>query len=200
MPSLLWNPPAVNPANVVYGVSPVYTAPLGTAMPTDANLGVGSAWITAGWSFIGATDGGASVNWNPSTTEIAIEEQSTPVAVLPDKVSATLSFDFSEETLANLQLAYGGGGTIAVTAAGAGQPGKSVLSLSSTLPTLACALVGKNAAGYAIVYSIPAVQSVGSVKTDFRRSSTQRLFPVELDMVCSPSQVTITYLNAPATS
>src|ERR1700760_2821267 len=66
MPSVLWSPPAVTPGNVVVGTAPVYTAPQGTAMPSDANLGVGSAWITAGWSFNGATDGGVSLNWNPS--------------------------------------------------------------------------------------------------------------------------------------
>jgi len=200
MPSLLVTPPPVTPGNVVVGTAPVYTSPQGTALPSDANLGVGSAWITGGWTFNGATDGGASLNWNPSTTDITIEEQPTPVAVLVDKADYTVSFSFAEETLANINLAMGGGGSIAVTAPGAGQPGKSVLSLSTNFPVLNCAVVGKNAQGYPIVFFIPGIMSVGQVKTDFRRSASQRLYPAEFSMVCAISAVQIINLTAPATS
>jgi hypothetical protein len=200
MPTLTYSPPAVNTGNVVVGLAAVFTAPPGTALPSDANLGVGSAWIGGGWSFNGATDSGVSLNWNPSTTEINIEEQPTPVAVLIEKAELEVSFDFSEETLQNINLAWGAMGSIATTAAGAGQPGKSVLTLSTVLPTLACAVVGKNQLGYARVFNIPGVQSTGSVKTDFRRSAGQRLYPCTLSTVCPYSALQVIDLNAPATS
>lgn len=200
MPTLSYTPPAYNTGNVVFGLAAVYTAPQGTTLPTDANLGVGSSWTGGGWNFIGATDGGVTLNWNPSTTDITIEEQPTPVATLVDKADLQVSFSFSEETLANINLSYGGSGTIAVTAAGAGQPGKSVLSLSTTFPVLACAVVGKNQLGYARVFSIPGIMSTGTVKTDFRRSASQRLWPATFNTVCPFNQIQVIDLTAIATS
>jgi hypothetical protein len=197
---LLYTPPAVNTTNVLYGVGLVYTGPLGTALPSDQNLGVGSSWISGGWSYIGATDAGVSVTYNPSTVDIDIEEQPTPVATLVDKATAQVTFDLNEETLANINLAYGGAGTIAVTAAGASQPGKSVLSLSVNVTQLACAVVGKNQLGFARVLSVPGVMSTGQVKTDYRRSANQRMYPVTLNSVCAFNLIQWTDLTAIATS
>src|ERR1022692_3406159 len=156
---LLYTPPSVVTTNVVYGVGLVMTAPTSTAMPIDQNLGVGSSWTSAGWTYIGATDAGVSLSYTPSTVDISIEEQPTPVAVIVDKATAQVTFDFVEETLANINMAYGNAGTIAVTAPGASQPGKSVLSLSLNFPQLACAVIGKNQLGFARVLSLPAVRS-----------------------------------------
>lgn len=200
MPTLSYTPPAVNTGNVVVGLAVVYTAPLGTALPSDANLGVGSAWTGGGWNFIGATDSGVSLTWNPSTQDINIEEQPTPVAVLISKATLDVNFDFNEETLQNINLAWGSTGTIATTAAGAGQPGKNVLTLSTTYPTLACAVVGKNQLGFARVFNIPGVQSTGSVKTDFRRAANQRMYPCTLSTVCPYSSLSVIDLTAVATS
>lgn len=197
---LLFTPPAYNTTNVLYGVGIVYTAPTGTALPSDQNLGVGSSWISGGWSYVGATDAGVQLTWNPSTVDISIEEQPTPVAVLVDKATCQVNFDFSEETLANLNTAYGGAGTIAVTAPGASQPGKSVLTLSTNFPTLACAVVGKNSLGFARVLSVPGVMSSGQVQTNYRRSANQRLYPCTLNATCPFSSISWTDLTSVATS
>jgi hypothetical protein len=197
---LLYTPPSVNTQNVLYGVGLVYTGPLGTALPGDQNLGVGTSWISGGWSYIGATDAGVSLTWNPSTVDISIEEQPTPVAVLVDKATAEITFDFNEETLANINMAYGNAGTIAVTAPGASQPGKSVLSLSVNFPQIAVAVVGKNALGFARVLSIPAMMSSGQVKTDYRRSANQRMYPATFSAVCPFAQIQWVDLTAIAAS
>src|SRR5450755_3129278 len=107
---LLYSPPAINTSNVLYGVGIVMTATLGTALPSDQNLGVGSSWLGGGWSYVGATDAGVSLTWNPTTVDINVEEQPTPVAVLTDKATATVTFDFNEETLQNINVAYGAAG------------------------------------------------------------------------------------------
>lgn len=197
---LLYTPPAIDTTKVLYGVGLTYTAPQGTALPSDQNLGVGSSWISGGWSYIGATDAGVSLTWNPSTVDIDVEEQPTPVAVLVDKATMQVTFDFNEETLANINMAYGNAGTVAVTAPGASQPGKSVLSLSTTFPTLACAVVGKNSLGFARVVSIPGIMSSGQVKTDFRRSANQRMWPCTFNATCAFSSIQFIDLTAIATS
>ena len=197
---LLYSPPAINTSNVLYGVGIVMTAPLGTALPSDQNLGVGSSWLGGGWAYVGATDAGVSLTWNPTTVDINVEEQPTPVAVLTDKATATVTFDFNEETLANINTAYGAAGNIAVTAPGAGQPGKSVLSLSINFPQLACAVIGKNQLGFARVLSLPAIMSTGQVKTDYRRSAAQRMYPATFNTVCPFSSIQWIDLTAIATS
>jgi hypothetical protein len=197
---LLYTPPSVTTTNVVYGVGIVMTAQTGTALPSDQNLGVGSSWLSGGWSYIGATDAGVSLTYTPTTVDIDIEEQPTPVAVLVDKASLVLTFDFNEETLANVALAYGGSGTISITAPGAGQPGKSVLSLSTAASQIACAVIGKNQLGFARVFSIPTMASTGTVKTDFRRSANQRMYPASFSSTCPTSSIQVIDLTAIATS
>jgi hypothetical protein len=197
---LLYTPPAYTATNVLYGIGVLFTAPVGTALPSDQNLGVGSSWVTGGWSYIGATEQGLSVNFNPTTTDIRIEEQQTPVAVITDQVTLEITTSLSEETLANVNLAYGQSGTVAITAPGASQPGKSVLTFSTTFASLACAVVGKNQLGYARVLSVPAMMSSGSVKTDWRRAANNRSYPLTLSALSPLSQISLIDLTAPASS
>ena len=89
---------------------------------------------------------------------------------------------------------------IAVTPPGAGQPGKSVLTLSTTLTQVAVALVGKNTFGYAGVLQVPQMISAGQVQTAYRRAAQQRIYPLTLNSVCPFSNITWTYLTAVATS
>jgi hypothetical protein len=197
---LLYTPPAYTATNVLYGIGVLFTAPVGTAVPSDQNLGVGSAWVSGGWSYVGATDQGVSLTFAPTTTDIRIEEQQTPVAALVDQVSLQITTSLSEETLTNINLAYGNSGTIAVTAPGAGQPGKSVLTLSTSFPSLACAIVGKNQSGFARVLAVPIVMSSGSVKTDYRRAANARMYPLTLNAISPLTAISITDLTAIATS
>jgi hypothetical protein len=199
-PPLLYTPPAVNTANVLYGLGLVFTANQGTALPSDQNLGVGSSWTGGGWSYIGATDAGVTLTWTPSVVDVSIEEQPTPVAKVVDKATFEVGFNFSEETLTNINTAFGAAGSIAVTAPGAGQPGKSVLTLSLNFPTLACAVVGKNQFGFASVLSIPGVMSSGTVATSYRRAANQRLYPAVFGAVCAFSSIQWLNLTAIATS
>lgn len=197
---LLYTPPAYTATNVLYGIGVLFTSQVGTALPADQLLGVGSAWVGGGWSYVGATDAGVSLTFAPTTTDIRIEEQQTPVAALVDNVSLQITTSLSEETLTNINLSWGNSGTVAVTAPGASQPGKSVLTLSTNFTSLACAIVGKNQLGFARVLSVPVVMSSGSVKTDYRRAANARLYPLTLNAISPMSQISVTDLTAIATS
>jgi hypothetical protein len=205
MPSLPYTPPAFTTTNVLFGVGILFTAPnpslgVGATVPSDANLGVGSSWIGAGWSYVGATDAGVTMTFNPTTQNITIEEQPTPVGVAVSTADLQITANLSEETLAHINLAWGNGASTAVTAAGAGQPGKSVLTLSTSFQTLSVALVGQNQLGFARVLYIPVVVSAGQVQTAFRRAAQQRLYPVTLTAICPFNAITWTDLTAVATS
>lgn len=205
MPSLPFTPPAYGPVNVLVGQAILFTAPLpspgtGASVPSDSNLGVGSAWLSAGWTYHGATEAGVTLTFNPATQNIMVEEQPTPVDVTVSTTDIQITTNLSEETLANINVAWGNGGTTAVTAAGAGQPGKSVLTLSTNFQTLSAALIGQNEEGFARVFYVPEVISAGQVQTAFRRAAQQRLYPLTLSAICPLPQITWTDLTSVATS
>jgi hypothetical protein len=199
-PPLVYTPPGYNTANVVYGLGILFTAPVGTTVPSDQNLGVGTAWTGLGWSYVGATEAGVTVTFNPQTQNLTVEEQPTPVAVTVNTADLQVTTALSEDTLANVNLSWGLGGTIAVTPAGAGQPGKSVLTLSTNFSTMACAVIGKNQLGFARVLYVPQVLSAGQVQTAYRRAAQQKLYPLTLNTVCPFTSITWTDLTAIATS
>jgi hypothetical protein len=199
-PPLVYTPPNYVTTNVLYGTGILFTAAPGTAVPSDQNLGLGSSWTGLGWAYVGATEAGVTVTFNPSTQNITIEEQPTPVGVIVNTADLQVTCSLSEETLANVNLAWGNGGTIAVTPAGASQPGKSVLTLSTNFASMACAVVGKNQLGFARVLTIPTVISAGQVQTAYRRAAQQRLYPLTLSAICPFNQITWTDLTAVATS
>lgn len=199
-PPLVYSPPNYNVTNVLYGVGILFTAAVGTAVPSDQNLGVGSAWTGLGWTYVGSTEAGVTLTFNPTVQNILIEEQPTPVAVAVSTADLQITTSLSEETLANVNLSWGNGGTIAVTPAGAGQPGKSVLTLSTNFQQVACALIGKNQLGFARVLEIPNVVSAGQVQTAYRRAAQQRLYPLTLSAVCPFTSITWVDLTSIATS
>lgn len=200
MPVLTYSPPAYTTTNVIFGTGILFTAAVGTSVPSDANLGVGSSWTGLGWAYVGALLDGVTVTFAPTTQDISIEEQPTPVGVAITTANLTFTANLSEETLANVNMAWGNAGSIAVTAAGAGQPGKSVLTLSTNFQQVAVALVGKNAFGFAGVLSVPTMISAGQVQTAYRRAAQQRVYPLTLNSICPFSSITWSYLTAVATS
>jgi hypothetical protein len=172
-------PPAYNTQEVLFGVGYLWTAPFATALPADIDLGDQTKWV--GWSYVGGTDQGVQIQFSPNMNEIQIEETPIPVASLVQTATFQVSTALSEETLANINLAYGGGGSIATQAQGVGVPGKKTLSLSSNFATLACAILAKNDFGYPRVFYIPKIMSAGQVQTNFRRAADKRMYPITLN-------------------
>lgn len=197
---LNYSPPAYTTTNVLYGVGILFTAPTGTAVPGDAYLGYGSSWTGLGWNYIGGTLDGVTLTFAPTTQNILIEEQPTPVGVAVSTADLTITCNLSEETLNNVSMAWGNSGTQATTAPGASQPGKTVLTLSTVFPSLSAALIGKNQEGYARVLYVPTVISAGQVQTAYRRAAQQRVYPLTLSAICPFTSVTWSDLTALATS
>ena len=70
MPTLTYSPPSYTTGNVIYGTGILFTAAVGTSVPSDANLGVGSAWTGLGWAYVGALLDGVTVTFAPTTQDI----------------------------------------------------------------------------------------------------------------------------------
>jgi hypothetical protein len=191
-------PPAYDTTQVLYGVGYLFTAPFGTALPADKDLGDSTQW--SAWTYVGATDQGVQNAFTPNMSNIQIEETPIPTASLVSTATFQITSTLSEETLSNVNLAYGGGGSITNTSAGAGQPAKQVLKLSTNFATLAAAMLGTNEFGYPRVYYVPKINSAGTVTTNFRRAANARLYPITLNALCDLSQIEVIDITAPATS
>ena len=197
---LLYTPPSYVTTNVLYGVGILFTAPTTATVPSDQNLGVGTAWTGLGWSYIGGTLDGVTLTFAPTTQNILIEEQPTPVGVAVTTADLTVTCNLSEETLNNVSLSWGNSGSQLSTPPNTGQPGKTVLTLSTVFPSLSLALIGKNQLGFARVLYIPTVISAGQVQTAYRRAAQQRVYPLTLSAICPFTSITWTDLTALATS
>jgi hypothetical protein len=195
-------PPVWDDDNILYGVGYLFTAKYGTALPADVDLGDSTAWgavTTPGpWNYVGATDQGVTTTFNPSMTDLNIEEQPTPIAALVNTATYQITTSLSEETIDNINLAYGGAGTKTVTAPGSTQPGKTILRLSSNFPLLAAAILGTNELGFPRIFYVPRIQSAGQVQTAFRRAASQRLYPITLNALCDLSEMEIIDITAAA--
>jgi hypothetical protein len=198
-----WLPPDWDTDHVLYGIGYLFTAAYGATLPSDENLGDATlGWAASNWSYIGATDQGVTATFNPSMSNIQIEEQVMPVASLVSTATYQITFSMAEETLTNIKMAYGTGGSVSVTAPGTGQPGKSVLQLGSQgtiFPYLAAAILGQNDSGYPRVFYVPKIQSAGQVQTAFRRAAAERMYPVTLNALCDLSQMDVIDITAAAT-
>jgi hypothetical protein len=195
-----YTPPNYTTTNVLWGVGILFTAATGTSVPSDQNLGVGSAWTGLGWSYVGGLLDGVTLTFNPTPQNIVIEEQPTPVGVAVSTADLTVTCNMSEETLNNVNLAWGNAGSQVVTAPGAGQPGKTVLTLSTNFSQLSAGLVARNQEGYPRVLYIPTVMSAGQVQTAYRRAAQQRVYPLTLNAVCPFNTITWTDITQVATS
>jgi hypothetical protein len=134
-------------------------------------------------------------NVDRKTGMIYVEEQSTPVLITPDTLDVTIDITFAEDTIANMQNAYGGG-TITTTAASASTPGITSLSLADGLTAVAVVFYGVNTFGFQRQVYIPSMISAGKVKTEYMRMKTPRLYPSTFTAVCAPSAIVISDITA----
>lgn len=186
--------PAYTATNVIVGAAALFTAPSGTAMPADT---IAQNAIATPWVSVGATEEGVSLALARSLTDIRIEEQSTPVQRLVNETTVTITAALSEDTLASMQLAYGGGGTLTTAAPTTTNPGTTTLQLSSALPTLAAVFEATNTFGdWRRVY-IPSVLSTAEVTTTYRRAANNRSYNLALSAICDPSLIVIRDMTAP---
>lgn len=192
---------APNPNNVVVGLAAVWIQPWisGTpaALPAD-NVLYGGAWGGA-WQHIGATDQGWKLKIATKTADITIEEQSTPVDILADGKTMTVSGSLAEDTLQHALWAYGGG-TLTTVAAGASQPGLQKLSLQDKLEKWALGVETINKFGFYRRFLIPKVVIASDVETAYRRAAEKRMYAFEANSICPIEDVEIVDMTAAATS
>lgn len=180
---------------VKWGFADIYIADADTAQPASAGTLVEPS---TGWTGVGFTAEGLSMEVGSDVEEIRVEESLTPVGRVLTATSVTVAFDFAEDTVENRLLAYGFG-SITTTAAGASQIGKKTLVLGDELEEKAICIVADNAYGFKDRIYIPRVMAGGTVGTSYRRAE-KRVYPVEFMATCEPSDIVIVQQTAAATA
>ncbi len=159
--------------------------------PNDA------AWTD--WVSAGATNEGFKVNVETSTTQITIEEQSTPVGETVESKAIGIEAVLAESTLEAMKYSWGGSDIVA-TAAGAGVWGKEVMSLIDDIQYFTAVLESRNFNGFARRLYVPNVSITGSGEVSFRRAADKQMFPIRAASLCKPTDIQVVDLLAEPTS
>lgn len=188
-----------NPDNVVVGHAFLFLTPWvsGAVEPLiddEEDLFDPAAWPSP-WFGAGATHEGFKINVDTSTTTVAIEEQSTPVAETVEGKAIAIEAALAEDTLQSMQLSWGGG-DITVTAAASGVAGSQKMTLSDDIQYYTAALEMRNHFGFARRIYIPKVSATGSGDVAFRRAADKRTFPIRFASLCRPTDIEIVEITA----
>jgi hypothetical protein len=191
-----------DPDNVVTGNAVLYLTPwiLGDVAPlvdddTPLFTPADAAW--ADWASAGATNEGFKVNIDVSTTQITIEEQSTPVDERQESKTLGLEAELAEDTLETVSKAWGGS-AITVVPASSGVMGSKKMVLSDDVKYWTYVLETRNKFGLPRRLYVPKASMIGSGDTSFRRASDKRMYPVRLTTLCRPSDIQVVDLTAAA--
>lgn len=196
--------PRYTPKNVVRGPAALwFQAQNDTLTIPDNTLALGGDWSDSIlgnplWTPIGATQSGISISWSRKTTDILIEEQPNAVDVATDALDPMIDCVLSEDTLETMALAYGGG-TITTVAPTTTQPGYREISFSNELEHLTLGFEGINSKSYWRRGLWQDVLSVATVKTDYTRSKTQRLYAVSFRLLSPIELMKVREMNLPHT-
>lgn len=158
-------------------------------VPDDA------AWLN--WVSAGATNEGFKVNVQTSTTQITIEEQSTPVGETVESKAITIDAILAEATMESMRYSWGGD-VITHTVAGVGQPEKDEMVLTDDINYYTLTLETRNFNGFARRLYIPKSSITGSGEVAFRRAADKQMFPMTAASLCKPSEIDVTDILAPA--
>lgn len=199
MPGALYNPD-----NVVTGHAIMYLKPWVLATPAvlpadTAVLFDDTTWLAASpvWLKAGATNEGFKINVEASTTQITIEEQSTPVDETLEGKSITIEAELAEDTMEAMKYSWGGG-VITTVAAASAVAGTKKMTLDDTVLKWAVALETRNFNGFARRILIPKTSMFGSGQVSFRRAADKRMYPIRVSSLCKPSDIQIVDVTAAA--
>lgn len=147
-----------------------------------------TAWDN--WLSMGATNEGFKVNVETSTTQITIEEQSTPVGETVESKAIGIEAVLAEATMESMKYSWGGG-AITTTPAASAQVGKKEMSLNDDVNYYTGCLETKNFNGFARRLYVPKGSITGSGEVSFRRAADKQMFPIRFASLCKPTDIDV---------
>lgn len=155
---------------------------------TDLFVPGDPAWVD--WVSAGATNEGFKVNVETSTTQVTIEEQSTPVGETVESKAIAIEAVLAEATMESMRYSWGGS-DITVAAGGAGVPGTQKMTLVDDIEYYTAVLETRNFNGFARRLYVPKVSITGSGEVSFRRAADKQMFPIRAASLCKPSDIQV---------
>lgn len=107
----------INPLNYIKGEAYVWVGTLGAAEPAQTNAAL-VADPGAGWTFIGATQGGVSWDDSDTISDTIADQVIDPIGGRVTARKTTLTFNLLEPTLARLAIALNNYGSVTTPASG----------------------------------------------------------------------------------
>lgn len=198
MPGDLYNADNVVVGQAVLFLKPWVKGQAAGFVADDTDLWDAEAWETAGFLGVGATNEGFKINVETSTTQITIEEQSTPVDEKVESKAIGIEAALAEDTMESMRYSWGGG-DITTTAAGAGIAGTKKMTLTDEIEYYYAALEMRNFNGFARRILVDKVSVSGSGEVSFRRAADKRMYPVRVASLCPPSGIQVVDVTAAPT-
>ena len=164
-------------------------------VPADTAT-LGAAWPSP-WTPVGATESGLAFDFKRTVDNIMIDEQVTPVDSRTKSLAFTINITLSEDTIATMLLAYGGGGITTIPAS-SGVAGVQVLQVATDLTYFSFGFEGVNAYGRARRVMVPITVSNGNAKTTYQRAKKQREYATVFESLVAPELVVIRDVTAAA--
>jgi hypothetical protein len=171
--------PSIDTGNVIIGVGYLYHAAADTAEPATAPGPGGAA--PAGYTYVGATQEGVTLNLDREVNQHYVEESSIQVFSTPGNSTFTIELQLAESTLANWKLGVGGGSIAS-----------DVLTLSDTLDIVALYLDMPGPDSERRTVYIPRANSVGGLEVSLRRNESKQLITASFQSACALDEIVIT--------
>lgn len=186
--------------NIVRGMASLWVRDYDPTAVLPANtLTLGGDWadVTDGdpeWTYIGASEAGATMRFTRETTDISIEEQVNPVDVAVNTLDPRIEITLSEDSLETMKIAYGGG-EITTVAPTSTVPGYRELNVTQDLQHLTLGLEAENSDKFWRRVLFLDVLSVAEVETSYRRAETQRLYACSFRLISPIEDLIIREMN-----
>jgi hypothetical protein len=119
----------VNEANFVLGPAQLYVAPFGTSEPTNPYDAPSVTWVN-----VGGTDGGVSIEFDQTVTDLQCDQVLLPVGGRVTAESVIVTASLSEITLANIIASLAGAAAV-VTATGVSGNKSTLTPVTTTAAT-----------------------------------------------------------------
>lgn len=169
---------SVTASNLVLGPAKMYTAAFGTTEPADS--AVNTALSATGWTDVGGTMGGVTIEVDQTYTELEVDQIVDSVGRRLTKREMAITTAMAEPTLTNLALALNGG----TSATGAGYASYDpLITTSATQPNYIAILVDGWAPGNAFNRRLIARKCLSTAKTQFLYAKDkQHVFDVTFNL------------------
>lgn len=176
----------MNAQNVLVGSATLRVAPIGTTIPdfTTAPL----TWDSA-WTEVGYTKDGTKLDYNPTFTDITVDEEDAPIDKRLTGEKASISANVAEATLENIATAIAGvNGAPVVVAAVTGHKGTKTIKVGSgKAARMMVSLEGVSPDGLARVVVGYIGIATGNVSLAFKKNS-ELVIPMTFELMADSTK------------